>query len=78
MNQRQLKACKRLEKALQVCSNAKIYLYVASGTLLAYDAKAIDKHEADGLGDMHDAMVVLQEDAEIIRDFGTRLDGGDF
>lgn len=78
MNKKQMRAIARLEKAMKACSDARLYLYVASGTLLAYDARAIDRYERDGKGDQHDAMTVLQDDAVFINDFDTRIDGGDF
>lgn len=78
MNQQQTKAIERLQAAMAECSRVKLYLYVASGSLLAYDAKAIDKFEDAGKGDMHDAMEELQEDAIEVLTYETRIDGGDF
>lgn len=80
MNATQEAALAKLDKALKACSNAKIYLYVANGSLLAYDAELCEQFQADGRGDLHAAQTHFMEENEYfhVQSYGTRIDGGDF
>lgn len=83
LNVRQIKACQKLQEAMSDCSGAGLLLYVANGSLLAYDKEALNTYMVKVQAKMPDfdridAMRDLQEDAQSIDTFETDLDGGDF